>query len=66
MEEAIAAYREAIRFQPDYAAPHFNLGDALRRQGKCDEAAAAFRAARACAQPSSELARLIEQALAGG
>ena len=38
LDEAIAAYREAIRLKPDYAEAHYNLGIALRGQGKLDEA----------------------------
>ena len=45
LEEAIAAYREAIRLQPDYADAHTNLGIALHAQGKLEEAIAAYRTA---------------------
>jgi tetratricopeptide (TPR) repeat protein len=37
--------REAIRLQPDYAMAHHNLGQALARQGKLEEAIAAYREA---------------------
>ena len=33
-DEAIAAYREAIRLKPDFADAHFNLGIALADRGK--------------------------------
>ncbi len=45
LDEAIAAYREAIRLKPDFAYPYDNLGTALRAQGKLDEAIAAYREA---------------------
>ena len=45
MDEAVAAFRTAIRLQPDDAAAHYNLGNALRGQGKVDEAVAECRTA---------------------
>ncbi len=42
-DEAIAAYREAIRLKPDNDRDRANIGGTLREQGKFDEAAAAFR-----------------------
>jgi tetratricopeptide (TPR) repeat protein/serine/threonine protein kinase len=42
---AEAAFREAIRLQPDSSSTHYNLGNALREQGKKVEAAACFREA---------------------
>ena len=45
LDEAIAAYREAIRLKPDYAEAHSNLGIALAGQGKLDEAIAEYREA---------------------
>ena len=41
-DEAIAEYREAIRFAPDYAMAQLNLGNALVSQGKFEEAIAAY------------------------
>ena len=41
VQEAIAAYREAIRLKPDDAKAHGNLGGVLSSQGKADEAIAA-------------------------
>jgi tetratricopeptide (TPR) repeat protein len=38
-------FREAIRLAPDFAAPHHNLGLALRAQGKFKDAIAEFREA---------------------
>ena len=45
LDEAIAAYRQAIGIKPDYAEAHSNLGNALKEQGKLDEAIAAYRQA---------------------
>jgi tetratricopeptide (TPR) repeat protein len=45
VDEAIAAYRQAIRLKPDYAKAHNNLGLALKAKGQLDEAIAAFRQA---------------------
>ena len=45
LDEAIAAYRQAIGIKPDFAEAHSNLGNALRDQGKLDEAIAACRQA---------------------
>ncbi len=45
LDEAIAAYRQAIRIKPDYADAYSNLGAALLEQGKLDDAIAAFRQA---------------------
>ena len=44
-EEAIGAYREAIRLKPDDADAYANLGDTLNQEGKLEEAIAAYRAA---------------------
>ena len=45
LDEACAAYREAIRLKPEFAEGHYGLGNALIRQGKLDEAIAAYREA---------------------
>ncbi len=45
VDEAVAAFREAIRLKPDYAEAHNNLGIALAGQGKVDEAVAEHREA---------------------
>jgi eukaryotic-like serine/threonine-protein kinase len=42
-DEAIAAYREAIRLKPDLEGAYVNLGFALRRQGRFAESLAAFK-----------------------
>src|SRR5262249_55078260 len=44
-DAAIAEYKEAIRLDPNYAAAHYNLGNALYAQNKRDEAIAAYRKA---------------------
>ena len=46
LDDAIAAYREAIRLKPDYAEAHYNLGCVLYDQEKFDEAEAEFAEAR--------------------
>jgi protein O-GlcNAc transferase len=43
LDEAIAAYRQAICLKPDYADAYSNLGIALRDQGKLGEAIVAYR-----------------------
>ena len=45
LDEAIAAFRQAIRLKPDLAEAHSGLGDALAAQGKLDEAISACRQA---------------------
>src|SRR5262249_34246943 len=45
LDQAIAAYRDAIRFQPDFMEAHNNLGSALYRKGMLDEAIRAFQEA---------------------
>lgn len=41
-DEAVARYRAATTFQPDYAPAYNNLGVSLRAQGKVDEAIAVY------------------------
>src|SRR5258708_3678378 len=45
LEEAIAACHKALQIKPDYAEAHNNLGNALRDQGRLDEAISAYRTA---------------------
>jgi protein O-GlcNAc transferase len=45
LDEAVAAYRQAILVKPDYAQAHYNLAIILHDQGKLDEAVAACRQA---------------------
>jgi len=41
--QATALIGKAIALRPDYAEAHYNLGIALKDQGKLDEAVAAYR-----------------------
>src|SRR5258707_4305209 len=45
LDEAVAAYRQAIGIKSNYAEAHSNLGLALAAQSKLDEAVAAYRPA---------------------
>jgi Flp pilus assembly protein TadD len=45
VDDAVAACRNAIKLQPDYALAHDSLGSALQEQKKLDEAIAAHRKA---------------------
>jgi protein O-GlcNAc transferase len=45
LDDAIAAYRDALRLKPDFANAQNNLGVALRAAGDLRESQAAFRAA---------------------
>ncbi len=47
IEGAISQFRVAINSSPNYAAAHFELGMALRRQGKSEEAREEFQKAAA-------------------
>ena len=55
LDEAVAAYRQAISIKPDYAKAHSNLGVALQEQGKLDEAVAAYRHAISIKPDSAEV-----------
>src|SRR5262249_32673057 len=44
-EEALAAYREALRFKPDLAEAHANIGTTLDRFGRMEDAVAALQTA---------------------
>jgi tetratricopeptide (TPR) repeat protein len=44
-EEAVQAYREAVRLDAGYMPAHFNLGATLKRLGRDDEAIEAFNGA---------------------
>ena len=72
LDEAIAAYRQAIRIKPDYAEAYSNLGVALYDQGKLDEAIAAYRQASGSNPimpkpiPTSALRSTIRQTRRGG
>src|SRR5262249_32825857 len=43
LDRAVAAARATIRLQPHDAVAHYNLGNALRDQGKLSEAMVAYR-----------------------
>jgi len=45
LDEALAAYREAIRLNPAYDTAYYNMGITLSRQGRQQEAIAAYRQA---------------------
>jgi tetratricopeptide (TPR) repeat protein len=45
LDEAITEYRQALRFRPEFAEAHNNLGLALSGQGKPEEEIAEYRAA---------------------
>ena len=42
LDQAMAAYRQAIQIKPDYAEAYYNLGNTLKKQCKLDEARAAY------------------------
>jgi tetratricopeptide (TPR) repeat protein len=63
LEEAVAAFREAIRLQPDDAGAHIYLGNALRMQGKLDEAVASYREAIRLAPKHAKAYGALGQAL---
>ena len=45
LEEAVVAYKEAIRLKPDFANAHANLAEVLSKAGRSEEAAAQAREA---------------------
>lgn len=45
LDEAVAAYCDALRYAPDYADAHNNLGLVYAEQGRTDEAIACYRRA---------------------
>jgi Ca-activated chloride channel homolog len=53
---AEAAYREAIAANPDDARLHFNLGNALARQGKLDEAISSYERFKEMSSSASDRA----------
>jgi cytochrome c-type biogenesis protein CcmH/NrfG len=46
LDDAVAAYREAVRVKPDYAEACYNLATALQAQEKFDEADEAYEKAK--------------------
>jgi Tfp pilus assembly protein PilF len=65
LDQAIAAYREAIRLDPDLSMAHNNLGVALSDKGQLDEAMPLYRKAIQLdannALPHFNLGRLLQQ-----
>ena len=53
-DEAIAAYREAIRIEPNHFDAHYNLGGALIAQGEPEKAIAEFLEAVCCSPDYAE------------
>ena len=54
-ESAILEYEETIRLKPDYSAAHRELGPALERAGRRDDAPAAYRKRLAVAARTGDL-----------
>ena len=44
-KEAVEAYNKAISLKPDYADAYYNLGNALKEQGKLEDAIKAYKKA---------------------
>ena len=44
-DEAIAKFREGLRYKPDHADAHYGLGSALSMQGRREDAVAELREA---------------------
>jgi tetratricopeptide (TPR) repeat protein len=64
-EEAIAAFREAVRLQPDFEAAYLQLSSALRAAGKPDEQIAVLYSAREFIPGSIEVMKAFRAALLG-
>jgi tetratricopeptide (TPR) repeat protein len=64
LDEAIAAYRQAIVLKPEEASVHFGLGFLLARNERSDEAISAFRDALARAPNYAEAQLHLARALA--
>jgi tetratricopeptide (TPR) repeat protein len=62
LDEAIAAFREAIRLNPGYAPAHSALGDALSLRAKRDEAIGEYRTAIRL-DPDSDVAKKARHAI---
>jgi Flp pilus assembly protein TadD len=56
VEEAKAQFAETVRLRPDFAKAHVNLGVALARERKLDQALTEFKIALKL-NPTNELAR---------
>ena len=44
-EEAISQYKMGIKFKPDFAQAHYNLGNALLKKGRTNEAISQYKMA---------------------
>ena len=55
-DEAVEAYRQSLRYRPNYAGTYLNVGYALRDSGRFDEAAQAWQEAARLA-PNDPTAR---------
>jgi tetratricopeptide (TPR) repeat protein/glycosyltransferase involved in cell wall biosynthesis len=64
LDEAIAAYQEAIEINPGYASSYCELGEVLQQQGKLDEAIAAYQEATELGPEVSLFHRSLAGALA--
>ena len=53
--EAAAAFRQAIALQPDYSAAYRELGKALEKQNRQEEAIAAYRQGKEVATQKGDL-----------
>jgi tetratricopeptide (TPR) repeat protein len=62
-DEAIDAYREAAAIAPERVVPHTSLGGVLLREGRADEALAAYEAALERAEDDESAAEGRRQAL---
>jgi len=54
LDEAIAHYRQALRFNPDSVEAHNNLANALRQGGRVEEALAGYQQALRCRPDCAE------------
>jgi predicted TPR repeat methyltransferase len=43
LDEAVSSYQKAVSIKPGFADAHYNLGNALKEQGKLDEAVSSFQ-----------------------
>jgi tetratricopeptide (TPR) repeat protein len=64
-QEAIAAFREAVRRKPDFEAAYLQLSSALRAAGKPDEQIAVLNSAREFIPSSIEVMKALRAALLG-
>jgi cytochrome c-type biogenesis protein CcmH/NrfG len=65
-DEAESAFAEAVRLDPDYAAPHFELGKTLLKQGRDTEAIDEFRAVLRLDPDNFKILAYVAHVLAAG